>query len=1107
MGSRSRSTQTVGYRYSLGAHLALCHGPVDAIREIRVDDKTAWAITEGAAPVAGTGVGAVQSFGTFNSVSGFPADEQGTYAYVFIQDPNPPVGLSIGQNLTLALQSDGNSLTVTVRAIANDGEGGLTTLHVEPKTLSFALQSVAISSADPGDAPADPGGTAPLTSRIRINKPDLFGGESREGGIVGDIDVLMGAPDQTQNDYLAARAGANVPGYRGLCSLVLRQVYLGLNPYLKPWAVRLTRVLVAEDGAQQWYPGKAQIISAARIGDAAIYIAMDTSNSMQGARLAAQFAAVSTLIAEIGDNASAPNDIEIVTYNGAVSGSITRRNADAAGYADLKAWVDGLSTGTGFGTNYGAAVSQASAFFAGAGSKRRILIFVTDGEPVPASSLDTAKATLAGISAVDVFAFNIALADTSATAQLDNTPVDGVPVVPDGDADALVASMRAAFGRGPDMNPAHIIRECLTNTAWGLGYGDADIGPSFTLAAGMLFAEGFGLSLLWQREATIEDFIADILSHIDAYLYVDRRSGRWELRLIRDDFNPVTLPIFDESNVIDWGELGRREVADQINSVTVKYSDVRTDQTGSVSVTDTALVQLMGQVISTTIDYPGIRFESLAVRVAERDLRGLSAPLLSGEITVSRAGADLDPGDVIILDSDRKGLDELVVRVVEIDHGDGRANGIRLRIVEDVFSLGDTALIGGETSEPAPLIAAPKPLDRRMVTEAPYWLLVQELGHTQADDLLTEDPDAGVVIASGERPSSDALSAQVWLDPGTGYAQEEPVEFVPTALLAADITDDPTERVFVVSDWTGLEDLTTGTLAAIGDEFVRIDGISATSITVGRGCLDTVPMAHPSGTPVICWQHMANATASQFAAGETVGVKILPQTGFGTLPLAQAPVDQVTLASRAIRPLPPGNVRGDGLFVQMLSGTEASLTWAHRDRLAQTSGVFDDYTSPDIGPEPGVAYEVRIHWVDVATEETLEPAAAVINVAQATTLTLTDADYPQSPIGVEKAAIRVRAVRDGYEDRAFREYRVLVGGKVQITDQELTILFTGPGVDVTRQELILPFTGPGVDVTAQDLVLGFTGPGVDLTHQDLILSFEPPELGVIAQELVIEMNP
>jgi uncharacterized protein YegL len=1088
MGSRSRSTQTVGYRYSLGAHLALCHGPVDAVREIRVDDKTAWAISEGAASTAGTGVGAVQNFGTFNAVSGVPADQTATHALVYIQDPNPPTGLSIGQALTFDLLADGTSLTLTVRAIANDSDAGLTTLSVVPKTTSFALQGVTITSADPASSP---GSEIPANTRIRINKPALFGGESREGGIVGDIDVLMGAPDQGQNDYLAARAGANVPGYRGLCSLVLRQVYLGLNPYLKPWAVRLTRVLMAEDGAQQWYPGKAQIVSAARIGNAAIYIAMDTSGSMSGSRMAAQIAAVSTLIAEIGDNASAPNDIEIVTYNAAVTDSITRRNADTVAYGELKAWVDGFSTATALGTNFGAAVSQAPAFFTGAGSKRRILIFVTDGAPSPASTLNTAITTLAGIAALDVFAFNIALSNTSFTAQLDNTPVDGVPVVPAGDPEALVASMRAGFGRGPDMNPAHIIRECLTNTAWGLGYGDADIGQSFVLSADTLFGEGFGLSLLWQREATIEDFISDILSHIDAYLYVDRRSGRWELRLIRDDFDPAALPVFDEANVIDWGELGRREAADQINSVTVKFSDARTDQTGSVSVTDTALVQLMGQVISATVDYPGIRFESLAVRVAERDLRGLSAPLLSGEITVSRAGADLDPGDVIILNSDRKGLDGLVVRVVEIDHGDGRANGIRLRIVEDVFSLGETALIGGDTGDPAPLIAPPKPLTRRMVMEAPYWMLVQELGHSQADDLLAEDPDAGTVLASGERPSSDALSAQIWIDPGTGYTVEEPVEFVPTALLTADVTDDPTDRVLAVSDWTGLEDLTTGTLATIGDEFVRIDGISATSITAGRGCLDTLPMAHPTGTPVICWQHMANATASQFAAGEAVGVKMLPQTGFGTLPLAQAPEDQTTMASRAIRPLPPGNFRGDGLFVSMLSGTEATLSWAHRDRLAQTSSVFDDYSSPDIGPEPGVAYEVRIHWVDVDTEETLEPAAAVINVAQATSLTLTDADYPQPPIGVEMAAIRVRAVRDGYEDRAFREYRVLMGGKVQITNQELMIFLSGPGVDVT----------------GQDLVLDFTGPGVDLLHQDLILSFEPPEMGVIAQELVIEMNP
>ncbi len=1039
MGGRSKS-QTVGYRYSLGAHLALCHGPVDAIREIRVDDRIAWSIGTGQSSAAGTGVGALTSYGTVAAMSATAAAEGDSVAEVTFQ--GTLAGIRLGASYDLKLGSDGTTRTVTVQAVSHDGAAGTTTWLVEPAATAFAAQSVAVSDA--ASLPSLGGGAA--GGRIRINKPNLFGGSSREGGIVGNIDVLMGGPTQGQNDYLAAQAGADVPGYRGICSLVLRQVHLGLNPYLKPWAIRLTRILRAEDGAPQWYPEKAQIVPEVRIGDAAIYIAMDTSGSMSGSRMAAQRTAVSRLTAEIGANARKPNDLQIVTWNSAVSEMILRRNADAAACAEIQDWVEALPTATSGGTDFGAAVSQAGAFFAGAGGKRRILIFVTDGEPSPASSLETAKATLAGLSEVDVFAFNIALSDTSATAQIDNTPVDGVPVVPAGDPDVLVASLRAAFGAGPDMNPAHIIRECLTNRDWGLGHGFTDIGPSFALAADALFAEGFGLSLLWQQDSTIEDFIADVLTHIDAYLHVDRRSGRWELKLIRADYDPETLPVFDETNVVDWGELGRREAADLVNSVTVKFSDARTDQTGSVSVTDTALVQDLGQVVSATVDYPGIRYESLAVRVAERDLRALSAPLLSGEITVSRVGSDLDPGDVIRLVSPRRGLDGVAVRIVEIDHGDGRANGVRLRIAEDVFGLGDTALVGGESGDPGRLILPPKPLARRWVAEAPYWLLVQELDHAQADALLAEDPDAGALVAVGERPSADALSAQVWVDSGTGYALEASVEFVPTALLAAEISDDPGERVLQVESWTGLADVTIGMLAAIGEELVRIDGVSATTVTVGRGCLDTVPQSHAAGTPVICWQLLANASEPRFVAGETVAMRMLPETGFGTLPLSQAPEDQVTLASRAIRPLPPGDLRANGVSVvnpNVLNLGPVLLTWAHRDRLSQTSSLFDAYDAGDIGPEPGVTYALEIRWVDPDTDAVVEPPAAVIGVGSANSVTLTKDDLPilSAPTGTKHLDLRVQARRVAgsvtYDARAARSIRLFMPDGIKVAEASL----------------------------------------------------------------------
>ena len=41
-GSKGKRSYTVGYWYGLGAHLALCHGPVDAVTEIRVGERVAW---------------------------------------------------------------------------------------------------------------------------------------------------------------------------------------------------------------------------------------------------------------------------------------------------------------------------------------------------------------------------------------------------------------------------------------------------------------------------------------------------------------------------------------------------------------------------------------------------------------------------------------------------------------------------------------------------------------------------------------------------------------------------------------------------------------------------------------------------------------------------------------------------------------------------------------------------------------------------------------------------------------------------------------------------------------------------------------------------------
>ena len=58
----------------------------------------------------------------------------------------------------------------------------------------------------------------------------------------GPVDAAFGQAAQTPNDYLVSKIGSPQPAYRGILSLILRQVYIAANnPYMKPWAVRVKR--------------------------------------------------------------------------------------------------------------------------------------------------------------------------------------------------------------------------------------------------------------------------------------------------------------------------------------------------------------------------------------------------------------------------------------------------------------------------------------------------------------------------------------------------------------------------------------------------------------------------------------------------------------------------------------------------------------------------------------------------------------------------------------------------------------------------------------------------------------------------------------------------
>jgi hypothetical protein len=120
-------------------------------------------------------------------------------------------------------------------------------------------------------------GSVSGNTTIRIDKPEMFGGEKKEGGIQGDVDIMFGGATQPQNGYLAAHQGANTPAYRGVFTMVLKKMYLiAMNRYPKPWAIKVRNAT-----ARSWYPAKSLINGGAN-GAHIIYNALTSHDSGLG---------------------------------------------------------------------------------------------------------------------------------------------------------------------------------------------------------------------------------------------------------------------------------------------------------------------------------------------------------------------------------------------------------------------------------------------------------------------------------------------------------------------------------------------------------------------------------------------------------------------------------------------------------------------------------------------------------------------------------------------------------------------------------------------------------------------------------------------------------
>ena len=757
-------------------------------------------------------------------------------------------------------------------------------------------------------------GNATSSGSIFIDAPQLFGGDSGQGGVQGVVDIGMGEATLAPNPYIKSLIGGNpLPAYRGLCT----------TTFGAPWSVKYaggasapSNPLIPQEGTVTFANGDPSI-----------------SRLFGGGTLFGLSGFRSFLWTSGSPYFKAPwwDARRIVK-----------------GWANDTPWYSAKAA-----IGAGGAVASIAITNGGGGYTLPPTIVI---DPPTSGTQATATAQITNGAVVGITITN------PGSGYVDSPNIKFTNA--SGDTTGTGAAATAGIS-ALDMNPAHILYQCLTDPDWGMGYSASSLDNTvWQAAADQLYSENFGMSLWWSTQSTINDFCQSVLNTINGILCVNMSTGLFELRLIRDNYTVSSLPLFDESNILKLGSFARAAWGDTANEIVVNYTD-REENPVSVAVQDLASIEAQGgNIISVTRNYSGIRDAALAARVAVRDLNLSTTPLAKITITVNRDGWNLDVADVFAFSWSKLGITTVPFRIVEISKGKLTDGSIQITAIEDQFGLPDSAYAQTQPPSWTDPVQAPVPISAERAIEAPWWEIMRNM---RTADINALPSGYGYGMLMGARPGAGATGYMLMnAATSTGaYSNVGSGQFTPSGTLAAAMgMPDGTQTIsFTLSGAIDVDTVIPGCYFYIDNEafgFTSFDPTTNT-VTATRAVLDTIPATHAVGARVYFPANgLAGNDTTQHTSGETTYYKALTRTSKGVLDLASASAVSLSFNSRAARPYPPGQFKISGLWYPAAITGSVSSTWAHRSRTAQTATMID-YTQGNVGPETGTTYSVKVY--------------------------------------------------------------------------------------------------------------------------------------------------
>ncbi|RPH65007.1 MAG: hypothetical protein EHM89_00260 [Acidobacteria bacterium] len=241
---------------------------------------------------------------------------------------------------------------------------------------------------------------------------------------------------------------------------------------------------------------------------------------------------------------------------------------------------------------------------------------------------------------------------------------------------------------GDESNVMNVLYDLLRAKFGKLGYDSSLIDiASFQAAAATLSSESHGYSRCIDSAEEADEHVMEILKQIDATLYEDASDGLIKIKLIRNDYDPNTIPHIHKDNGCELRGFAMGGWTSIVNKVRLVYTNRERDyQDDSETAQSPAnAVGQDGQVNEEVISMPGVCTPALAAEMAARELAARSRPLMKCTAIVDRSFISVNPGDAVKVTWNKPDIAGIVFRVARVNRGTLENGAVELDLIQDYF--------------------------------------------------------------------------------------------------------------------------------------------------------------------------------------------------------------------------------------------------------------------------------------------------------------------------------------------------------------------------------------------------------------------------------------